>query len=454
MNRRLEKWFAPVDISSVAFFRIGFGAIMLWEVCRYVSYGWVYLYYIGPEYHFPYEGFEWIRPFADENMYLHFFFLGLLAFCIMLGLFYRVVSVLFFLGFTYVFLLDKSYYLNHFYLISLLSFLMMFLPVNRAWSLDVKIWPRIRTDYVPAWVPGLLAFQLGVAYFYGGLAKLNWDWLRGQPMFLWLGRKSDWLLIGDWMREAWFIYFVSYSGLLLDLLVVPALIWKRTRIPAFILITLFHVTNHFLWQIGIFPWFMIAATTIYFRPDWFRLGLQKLGLGGATATPPSPPVPRLQGASWIALALAVWAGFQLLFPLRHFLEPGNVSWHERGHRFAWHMKLRDKRAKKEFTVKDLDKNELWEIDLDDLLSPRQQRKMGTRPDMILQFAHYLAEEFAKEGITNIAVHAEVTASLNGRRFQQFIRPEVNLLEITPSTPPQKWIVPMENSLPPTNHIRL
>ena len=77
-------------------------------------------------------------------------------------------------------------------------------------------------------------------------------------------------------------------------------------------------------------------------------------------------------------------------PLRHLLYPGNVSWTEEGHRFAWHMMLREKSGRAIFTVTDPASGRVWRVRLSDHLTPRQIRKMSTRPDMLLQFAHYLA----------------------------------------------------------------
>jgi hypothetical protein len=113
--------FAPVDIASLVCFRAAFGAIMLWEVGRYVSHGWIKRYYIEPTFHFTYYGFGWVRPWPGNGMYWHFYGLGLLAFCMALGLGYRLTATLSFLGFTYLFLLDQTQYLNHFYLICLVS---------------------------------------------------------------------------------------------------------------------------------------------------------------------------------------------------------------------------------------------------------------------------------------------------------------------------------------------
>ena len=41
LQRLCAALFKPVDISFLVFFRILFGGIMLWEVYRYFTYGWI-----------------------------------------------------------------------------------------------------------------------------------------------------------------------------------------------------------------------------------------------------------------------------------------------------------------------------------------------------------------------------------------------------------------------------
>jgi hypothetical protein len=77
-------------------------------------------------------------------MEVHFIVMGLLAAAIAAGMLYRVATVLFFLAFTYVFLLDQVCYLNHFYLVCLYSFLMIFVPAHRAFSVDASVVPAPR----------------------------------------------------------------------------------------------------------------------------------------------------------------------------------------------------------------------------------------------------------------------------------------------------------------------
>jgi hypothetical protein len=453
-RRLAEAAFRPVDIASLACFRIAFGAVMVWEVYRYVSRGWIASYYINPDFHFTYYGFGWVRPWPGDGMYYHFAVVGLAAFGMTIGLLYRLSALVFFLSFTYVFLLDQSRYLNHFYLISLIALLMVFLPAHRAVSFDAHFRSRLRSDTVPAWTVWVLMAQVGIPYFYGGLAKLNSDWLRGEPIRAWLAARPDFPVLGPAFTEEPVVYAFAYGGLVLDLLMVPLLLWRPTRLFAFAVGVAFHATNALLFRIGIFPWMMMAATTIFFDRDWPRL---------FRLLPPRAPVDTLRrrrsgrgedgiwrpawGHTLVLAALGAWLAVQLLFPLRHFLYPGNVSWTEEGHRFAWHMKLRDKEARARFTIIDPSDGKSWPVHPRDYLTRLQSSKMSGQPDMILQFAHHLAREAKLQGRPGVQVKARVTASLNGREPQLLVDPEVDLAAVPRSLRPASWIVPLYQPLP-------
>ena len=146
------------------------------------------------------------------------------------------------------------------------------------------------------------------------------------------------------------------------------------------------------------------------------------------------------------MLIATYVGLQLLIPLRHYLYPGKVSWTEEGHRFAWHMKLRDKDASADFIIVDPVRSDTLVVDPRDYLTRWQARKMSTRPDMILQFSHYLAEKMRHDGHVQVEVRAEVTASLNGRRSQVLIDPTVDLARQRRTLKSASWILPLEEPL--------
>jgi vitamin K-dependent gamma-carboxylase len=141
--------------------------------------------------------------------------------------------------------------------------------------------------------------------------------------------------------------------------------------------------------------------------------------------------------------MAAWLAIQVLVPLRHLLYPGNVGWTEQGHRFAWQMKLRDKDAEARFVVRDPESGREWRVRPERYLLRHQAEEMASRPDMILQFAHHLAREWASErGITGAEVRARVCASLNGRKPALLIDPERDLARVERSLRHADWVMPL------------
>ncbi|MCH7769157.1 MAG: HTTM domain-containing protein [Nitrospinae bacterium] len=207
MSARL---FEPVDAASLVFFRVTSGLIMLWHVSGY----WPHVeeLYLSPLIHFKYYGFGWAQVLPGDGMYYLIFLLGFLASLVTLGLFYQIATILFFFGITYVFLMTQAIYLNHVYLICLLSFLLIFIPCHRSFSLDAIIFPKARSKFAPAWCVWLLRAQIGLVYFYGGIAKLNSDWLHGEPMRTWLAGRTGYPVLGHFFKEEWFVYRLALVG--------------------------------------------------------------------------------------------------------------------------------------------------------------------------------------------------------------------------------------------------
>ncbi|MBA3315754.1 MAG: HTTM domain-containing protein [Planctomycetaceae bacterium] len=512
-RRFLARLFEPVSIAPLVQFRIALGAILLWEAYRYLSSGWPRSLFLEPGLLFHYYGFEWVRPLPERLHLAVFPVLGALAVCVTVGLVYRVAAVLLFFGWAYAFLLDQALYLNHLYLVTVIIGLSTVLPANRAFSIDAWMRPRLRSTTVPRWTLTLLRAQVGIVYFYGGIAKLNGDWLSGVPMQLMLLDRAD--LIGQPAGEPIVAYAFAYGGLLFDLFIVPLLWWRRTRLFGLLLAVGFHLTNHVLFQIGIFPWFMLAATLILWPP--FPLSMISfariygaLVLVGMLLTPlagrevPSWSlafVPILIGLwtlrfwapEWLAFdvdpdpdhpapaadvvptavrpavlaLLTIYLGWQMVMPFRHLAYPGDVSWHEQGHKWSWHMKLRVKNpAEASFFVLDQADRAIGMYRLamgtdgfyfapimdpagvGSPLSPRQSRTMVTRPDLILQFAHFLRDRYREAGMEPVKVTANIQVSLNGRPPRHLVDPEADLAAVEPRLwPPAEWILPLDEPRP-------
>ena len=451
LRRTLAALFKPVDISFLVFFRVVFGGILLWEVYRYFTHGWISRYFIEPAVNFTYYGFSWVKPWPGRGMYIHFFVLGLAAACVMVGFVYRIAAPVLFLAFNYCFLLDQTRYMNHFYLVCLVSFLMCFLPAERAFSVDALRRRNIRSEVVPAWTLWLLRAQIGIPYFYGGIAKLNSDWLTGgEPMRIWLSPLTRVPVFGHIFASGLVVYGFVIGGLLLDLLVVPLLLWRRTRPFAFAAAVAFNLINALIFDIGIFPWLMLGALLIFFPPDLvrrFARSFMSREDEQPRAVAETTSSSTLSGAQKVVAGLlAAYFVVQLLLPLRHYLYPGDVSWTEEGHNFAWHMKLRTKGGEAVFTVTHPATGQTWTIKPDTYLESHQVQKMITKPDLLLLFAHHLADEKRREGYADVEVRARVMVSLNGRQPQLLIDPNVDLAREEVSLSPAPWIVPLTTPL--------
>ena len=419
-----------VDGASVAAFRVLFGLLGLAAVVRFFAHGWIGQLYVEPDHHFSYLGFGWLEPWPGWGMYAHFAILGLLSVGIAVGYRTRLCAVLFLIGFTCVELLDRTTYLNHYYLISLVALLLALLPAHRA--------------SVPLWTIWTLRAQVGVVYIFSSVAKLNPDWLfHALPMRIWLYQNGNMPMAGELLRETWIAYAMSWGGALFDLAIVPALLWRRTRIIAYILLVAFHLATWVLFpQLGIFPWLMIGLSLIFFDPDWPRRLLQLM------RAPPRRPEGEARSPHsglWrmraIVLALALFAIVQMALPLRHFAYPGNVRWNEEGYLFAWRVMLTEKVGFVQYRVQDPSSGRSWLVEPGEYLTPLQVERMAFQPDLIRQTAGIIADDYAERGYPDVEVAADAFVSFNGRPNARLVDPAANLAAITPGPGPKPWVLP-------------
>jgi vitamin K-dependent gamma-carboxylase len=440
--------FAPIDIASLVFFRIAFGLLMAWEVCRYFRNGWIYLFWLDPRILFKYYGFSWVRPWPGHWLYVHWAALGIFGLFVAAGFLYRVSASLMFLSYAYFFLLDETRYVNHTYLIFLFCFLLVLVPANRTLSIDAWLRPSLRSQSAPAWSLWLLRFQIGVVYFFAGLVKLSPDWLRGEPMRYELSHATDAPIVSHFFREEWAVYAVSYGGLLLDLFVVPLLLWRRTRVPAFCATLFFHLVNAIWLPIGMFPWLAIAATALFFSSDWPRRILGMFKMARPYLVDPHWKFPSLARRSIILAGLSVYAAVQIFLPLRHLLYRGGVEWTWAEHRFSWRMFLLTHASVSNFYVTDPNTGESIRIDLSDFLTTRQAPNMAYLPDFPLQFAHYLATVMPRRGPKPLQVQARIFVSINGRKRVLYVNPIVDLAAEPRTLGRPYWLLRNDEPLPP------
>jgi hypothetical protein len=452
MNKFLKKYInAPVEAAPLAVFRILFGAMMLGSIIRFWSYGWIDKLYVQPTYFFSYYGFEWIKP-VGEFTYLFFLVCAVSAIFVAIGYRYTMSIIVFFLSFTYIELMDKTTYLNHYYFISVLSFIMIFLPANVYLSVDAARNSEKAYQYIPAWTINCIKLLLGVVYFYAGLAKLNSDWLiKAMPLKIWLPSKFDIPFLGDLVSQEWVQYAFSWSGAMYDLAIPFLLLYRKTRPYAFVLVVVFHVLTRVLFPIGMFPYIMIISTLIFFEADLHHKianSISKLFRITKKRFDNQRQFSFGQGllSRFKYTLVSLFLVLQLVLPFRYLLYPGELFWTEEGYRFSWRVMLMEKSGYAQFKVVNGETGRWFYVDNSDFLTPIQEKQMAFQPDFILEYAHFLKEHFEEDGHKEIQVYVDCQVSLNGRLSTTFIDPKVDLAQEKESFEPKNWITPFKDEI--------
>ncbi|MGE0785594.1 MAG: HTTM domain-containing protein [Sandaracinaceae bacterium] len=442
---------APRDAASLAAFRVLLGAVMVVSVARYFAYGWIDAFYVRPIFTFQYWGFGWVRPLPEPYLTAVFAVLLVAAVCVTLGLFYRVATITFFALFSYVALLDVTRYLNHYYLVILLSGILCVLPLHACWSLDALRDRAIRRATLPAWMLYWLRFQVGVVYVFAGLAKVGPDWLvDAQPLGIWLSSRTEAPLLGSLFGLPFVPVLMAWAGCLYDLTIPFWLSREKTRPYAFAVLCAFHLTTHLLFDIGIFPILMTVAATVFFDPSWPRRladRIRRLVGRAPSAEPDRPAAEARMLPRWGLALLGLYALVQLVVPLRSHLYSGDVLWHEQGMRWSWRVMLHEKNGRVEYRVRRGPTEREVRVSPRRYLTEDQEREFGAQPDLILQLAHHIAERERAAGHPDVEVRVDAWASLNGRRSARLIDPSVDLAKVDDSVLPAQWILPLPHGRP-------
>jgi hypothetical protein len=438
----------PTDAASIVLLRIVFGLLMFWEMVRYYYNGWIRELFVKPQFHFQYEWFQWVRPLPEEAMYLLFASLAILSLMIALGLFYRISTLLFFLGFNYFFLVERAIFNNHYYLISLLSLMLTLAPLNRSWSLDVLRGAVAHTDKLPALWLWIFRLHMGIVYFYGGIAKFDHDWLNGLATRKLMGEGNRGTFLEPLMQYEWVPYIYAWSGMLFDLLIPFLMLWKKTRNVAFVSVIIFHLNNNFVFSIGVFPMLALMLTLIYYDAGFPRKIVPKQIKKWVSREYRKRLLDRNQAISstqsqtqpFLLAFLGIYILIQLLVPFRHLYYPGWTTWHEDGHDFAWRMMLRQKTSRMTFNVTHPATGEQRYADPEDYLNFLQLKLMGN-PRLLLQFAHHLDRLVKINAGFDPIITAKFEVSINGREFRELVDQNLDLSEIPAYKPSYLWVKP-------------
>ncbi len=412
--------FKQIDNSGLIVFRIVFGLLCFLESAGAVVTGWVRRTLIDPEFTFSFIGFEWLQPLPGNWMSIYYIVMSIFGLLIMVGYKYRFSMFMFALMWTATYLMQKSSYNNHYYLLFILSFLMVLLPANRYASLDVKFNSSLKQISMPSWCKWFFVTQLLILYTYASIAKLYPDWLDTSVVALLMKGKAGYPLIGELLQEKPVHYLIAYGGILFDGLIIPLLLFKKTRKYAFFASIFFHLFNSIVFQIGIFPYLSLAFSLFFFEPKTVRnLFLKKKEFYTAEEI----TVPKYSRV-FISL-FSIYFLIHLALPLRHHFFEDDVLWTEEGHRLSWRMMLRAKSGSVTYSVIDEATNNAIPIKLNDYLTKKQQRGASTKPDIIWQFAQHLKQDFAKKGKT-VKVFVRAYVRVNGKPAKQLIDPKVDL----------------------------
>tara|TARA_B100000214_G_scaffold353951_1_gene310404 strand:- start:972 stop:2342 length:1371 start_codon:yes stop_codon:yes gene_type:complete len=438
--------------SPLAVFRIGFGLLMLYSIIRFWANGWIESIYIVPNFHFSYFGFEWL-PDIGEYIYLIFFLCAISSFFITLGFYYRVSIIIFFLSFTYIELIDKTTYLNHYYFISILSFLMIFLPANAYFSID-NYFKKDQYLEIPRYFIDSIKFLISIVYIYAGLAKINSDWLlHATPLNIWLRSKYDIPIIGSLLQDQLVHYIMSWGGMIYDLTIPFLLLYKRTRLLAFFLVIFFHVFTDILFPIGMFPYIMIFSAIIFFDSkvhNQIILIIKRIIKYIALDSIFKKIKIKSKNFKSSRLKLGIictFLFFQLIFPWRYLLYPGELFWTEQGYRFSWRVMLMDKVGYTIFTIVDSASGDSFVVDNSKFLTAFQEKQMSFQPDFILEYAHYIGDYYKqKMDYENVQVFADSYVVLNGRRSKVFIDKNVDLYKEKESFKHKDWVLPFNDEI--------
>jgi hypothetical protein len=411
--------FQEIDNSPLIAFRIFFGFLVACESFGAILTGWVKRVLIDPEFTFSFIGLEWLQPLPGYGMYFYFALMGLFGLAVMLGYRYRVAIICYTLLWAGVYFMQKTAYNNHYYLLLLISFLLIFLPANRYASIDVKQNRILEEKTMPYWISLLFIIQIAIVYVYASIAKFYPDWLDGTFTRNLLSYSTENVTLKELFRQKWFYMFIAYMGIIFDLLIVPLLLFKKTRILALIASLTFHLFNAVFLEIGIFPFFALTFALFFYEPETIR----KLFFKRKAKINEQDLNQHFYGKKIVYFLIIPYLVVQLLLPLRHHFIEGDVLWTEEGHRLSWRMMLRERSGYIIIRIKDLKTGNESVYDYGKNLTNKQVQNLNTKPDFIWQYCQRIKEEYKEKPI---AIFIDCKNSINRKDYKTLIDPKYDM----------------------------
>ena len=411
--------FKAIDNSPLVVFRIFFGFLVACESFGAILTGWVKRILIDPQVTFSFIGFEWLKPLPGFGMYFYFIAMGVFGLAIMLGYRYRIAIISYTLLWAGVYFMQKTAYNNHYYLLLLISFLLIFLPANSYASLDVRQNRIKEENTMPYWISLLFIIQVAIVYVFASIAKFYPDWLDGTFTRNLLADSTNVIALKKLFLQKWFYLFIAYMGIIFDLLIVPLLLFKKTRMLALLASLTFHLFNAIFLEIGIFPFFALTFALFFYEPETIR----SVFLRRKTSIETDNEHSNYYGKKIVYFLIIPYLIIQLLLPLRHHFIEGDVLWTEEGHRLSWRMMLRERNGFIHIRIKDLKTGEESLYDYRKNLTDKQIQNLATKPDFIWQYCQYIKKEFKGK---EIAIFIDCKNSINRKEYKTLIDPKFDM----------------------------
>jgi vitamin K-dependent gamma-carboxylase len=427
MRKKIESaLFSYTDGFGLELFRKLFVMILIYQSYSFYKANYLEAGILAPRFLFCFQPFTFLNG-TPEGLIKVLFALFMFA---PIGMFFqkifRISTLIYLISFSFFVLVEQSYFNNHFYLIILLCGIWLFYkPYGNGFNSQIQ-----------GWLPILFQFMIVLVYFYGGLAKLNADWLiRQEPVRTMLALNAQSTLIKGAHQSELVIAYYTYGGAIFDLVIGFLLIYRRTLWLGVALNVLFHLNNAFVFNIGeggdigIFPAFMIASNVLFIPPEILKNWLRKIGIAAtekqvakqAVTDMPAIPTRRIK---W---ALIIFITLQVLLPFRYLLVGKDVDWTGQQQFFSWRMKVHSKKVDAQFFYKASEIDSLRPYPLGRIINTMQIRQMGQHANMVWQFVQFMKSDLRKkEGLTDPIIEANIRVAFNGRDFQNFVRPGTNL----------------------------
>lgn len=427
-----------VHPASLGLFRILVGFVFMIQTFSFISEDFIQKHIFDSMVSFKFYYFQFLEPLSPSGMKFVMFLMLISALLIMIGRFFKIAAAIFTLSFTYFWLLDKGYFNNHYYFMSLLGLLLFFTNADAWGSLRGKN-NRVAIPYYQVFA---LKAQIFLVFFIAGINKINYYWIvKFQPMKHILETKAQ--VNGyDWIASDFMFAFFSWSGMLFDLF-IGFLLWvPRFRKIGIIFFIAFNLMNYWLFhdigEIGFFPLLLLACLSIFLNEQKVASKLAWI----APAKKDQTPKPLITPKKWAVPLLLTYLFVQAILPFRHYLYPDHVDWNAMGQRFAWRMKIMYKDVDMHFYVVEEGSDTKNEVNVGHFLNDKQYTNLMYYPDFIPPIAKYIKEEATRRGAKNPKVVADFMVGFNGDKKVPLVDPKTDLssVEYIPGKYPD-WLLP-------------